>query len=79
MISKEKLLELLKRCLDSEEKAIPIYAKHINNTFFLSEFNKGDQAKLKDVLETLKRESTDHMKIYKDLLQKIKESPQDVY
>lgn len=79
MISREKILELLKQCFSLEEKAIPIYAKHMSNTLFLSEFKKEDQIKIKNILETLKRESEGHMKIYEDLFRKVRGSSEDVY
>lgn len=79
MIKKEELLKVLKQCLDGEEKGMPIYTKHLDNTLFLSDFKKEDQDKLKEILRTLKKESEGHEHTYKKLIQAVKESSRDVY
>ncbi|UCH12445.1 MAG: hypothetical protein JSW18_00410 [Candidatus Omnitrophota bacterium] len=79
MIKKEELLKLLSRCLDAEEKGIPIYSRHLGNTLFLSDFKKEEQKKVRDTLETLKTDSETHKTIFEDLIKRIKGSTKDVY
>ena len=79
MINKEDLLKSLKASLNTEERAIPLYTKHINRTLFLSGFDKDLQSKIKDTLLTLKAESQRHEQIFRSLVDKVERSQRDVY
>lgn len=79
MIKKEELLLLLKQSLETEEKAIPLYTYHLKNVLFLSNLSKDDQAKVRNMLEILDRESRGHKQLFSDLMEKIKRSEKDVY
>jgi hypothetical protein len=78
-MTKEELLALLKRGLDEEEKAIPLYTKHLGTTLFLSEFKPEAQVKIKELLLLLKKESESHAEVYKGLLKSVDGAQQDVY
>jgi len=78
-MTKEELLVMLKRGLDEEERAIPLYTKHLGTTLFLSEFKPEAQAKIKELLLLLRKESEIHAKVYEGLLKSVKEAQQDVY
>jgi len=79
MLKKDELLFLLRECLDIEEKAMPVYARHLNNVLFLSDFSEEDRQKVRDILELLNKESEGHRKKFEDLISKVKGSTQDVY
>ena len=79
-MKKEDLLNELGKALLYEEKAIPLYSKHINNTLFLSKFSKKDKDKVRKVLDMLSRDSDKHMQIFQELIDKVKnEEGKDVY
>jgi rubrerythrin len=79
VISKKDLIDSLKQSLYAEEKAIPIYTRHLDSTLFLSGFSKGLQKKIKNTLLILKSESERHEQIFKALLEKVEKSQNDVY
>jgi len=79
MIKRDELIALLRRGLDTEEKGISIYAKHIDNIVFLSGLSQEDQGKIKHTLMILKQDSESHKVIFQDLINKITESTRDVF
>ena len=79
MIKKEELIQCLEKNIDIEEKAIPIYTQHLNNTIFLSAFSSEDQQRLQAVLNQLKSESDIHKTLYEGLVVSIQEDSRDVY
>jgi hypothetical protein len=79
VITKDALLILFKESLDTEERAIPLYTRHLNSTIFLSDFNAPLRGKIKDVLVKLKSESEGHAMLLNSLIDKIKKSQKDVY
>lgn len=78
-MKKEELLAALKKLNAEEELAIPIYTQHLDSTFFLSGFAPEVQEKIKGTLLILSKESEGHAKVFKDMIQKIEGSNQDVY
>ena len=78
-MTKEELLVMLQRGLDEEERAIPLYTKHIGTTLFLSGFKPEAQVRIKELLMLLKKESESHAKVYNGLLASVKGAQQDVY
>ena len=79
MITKDKLIARLKQLRNEEELAIPIYAKHLENTFFLSHIKPEAQKEIKSILLTLAAESEGHARAFEAIIKKVKESEQDVY
>jgi molybdopterin synthase catalytic subunit len=79
MIKKIDLLKSLKESLNTEERAMPVYARHLGSTIFFSGFSKDMQEKIKDTLLTLKAESERHEQIFKALIEKVEKSQKDVY
>ncbi|MFA7255529.1 MAG: hypothetical protein WC133_05480 [Candidatus Omnitrophota bacterium] len=78
-MTKEELLVMLRRGLNEEEKAIPLYTKHLGATLFLSGFKPELQVRVKELLLLLKKESESHAKVYGELIASVKEARQDVY
>lgn len=79
MIAKDELLNFLKKGLNTEEKAIPLYAKYLNSTFFLSDFKPEDQVRIKEVLMLLKKESEFHARAFENLIRTVERSDKNVY
>lgn len=79
MASKKDLVKMLRECLTLEEDAIPIYAKHIENTLFLADLKKAGRDKLKDMLNRLKMESEGHRDVFQGLIKKVEGADRDVY
>jgi rubrerythrin len=79
MIKKNKLIDSLKKCMDREEKAIPIYMQHLNNTLFLSGFKQEEQTEIINILKILSKESEGHRASFEYMLKEIEESSCNVY
>lgn len=79
MIKKDELLYLLKQCLDTEEKAMPIYTRHLNDVLFLAQLKKENREKMREILELLNEQSGKHKELFDDLIKTVTESKQDVY
>lgn len=70
--NREELVKVLKEALLSEERAVPIYNRHLESLLQLTGISEDESAKVRSVLEILVRESTLHKvtveKIITDLL-----------
>lgn len=78
-MTKEELIKQLSQLCNEEEHAILIYTKHLESTFFLSDFRQETQKEIKDILLTLALESEVHERIFEAAIKKVEESGQDVY
>ena len=78
-MTKDELLEALEHCRKTEESAIPLYIKHLNSTLFLSDFSKDEKQKIIALLKMLSSESQGHAQAFDGLINKVKESSQNVY
>lgn len=79
MIQKEELLKFLIDGQNLEERSIPAYAKHLNNTLFMSGLPLDQQKNYKDVLSFLKKGSEEHQVLFAKMIKDVKESSRDVY
>lgn len=79
MITKDKLLHSLKKSLQTEEMAIPVYTKHLESTVFLSGLTQEEEKKIEEVLLMLGKESEIHKKVFQSLIQEVEKSSQHVY
>lgn len=79
MISKEEATKIFTEGIKTEESAIPLYVKHIENTLFLSGFDEVKKARIKEILLQLKQDSGKHKKTYEYLLNITDKSKQNVY
>ncbi|MCK4887203.1 MAG: hypothetical protein KAS96_07420 [Planctomycetes bacterium] len=79
MITKEKLVNELNEALKTEESAIPLYTKHVSSTLFLADMEKEKVFRIKEILDILNSESSEHARIYKGLINRVEEEAKDVY
>ena len=79
MMTKKNLIEFLKQSRMTEEMAIPVYVKHLENTLFLSGASEDEKKKMQEVLTMLKTESEGHEKMFRYLINEVEKSTQDVY
>jgi rubrerythrin len=79
MINRDNLIASLKKSLDAEERAVPIYSKHLNSTLFFSGLDKDFQERIKGLLSILAKESIRHEQVLRTLIKKIERSSKDVY
>lgn len=79
MSTREDILGLLRNMMQNEEEAIPIYARHLNNALFLSEFSAADRQDIKGKLQVLIVESQQHQRRFQDMIRRIEEGGRDVY
>jgi rubrerythrin len=78
-MNKNELIAALQKLCDEEEHAIPIYTKHLESTFFLSDFKPEIQSEIREMLLTLALESEVHARMFQAALKKVRESERDVY
>lgn len=78
-MTRDELIAQLKQLRNEEELAIPIYAQHLESTFFLSSVKPEAQKEIKEMLLTLAMESEVHARMFEDVIKKVKDSDRDVY
>lgn len=71
MISKEELIGILKKACEVEEKAIPIYTKHLESAVFWTGISRDDALKAREILRRLARESKSHKIIVTRIIEKL--------
>lgn len=79
MIKKDALLELLRKGLDREEKAIPIYTQHLKSAVFWAGLSGKEAEECRRILEQLAVESAGHKKIVLDLIDYVERSDKDAF
>lgn len=79
MMQKQAVLQSLQESLDTEEAAIPIYTKHLQNVMFLSGLNEKEFDQIQKTLFHLRKDSEHHADIFRTLIQEVEKSPKDVY
>jgi len=78
-VTKEELARNLQLCIKTEESAIPVYTKHISDTFFVSLFSQEEKEAAVNILKMLSRDSEGHAALFKALYSRVQESDKDVY
>lgn len=66
--NKEKLILLLKEALFSEEKAVPIYNRHLESSVFWAGLPEDISEKIRNALKLLSKESNTHKMIVEKIL-----------
>lgn len=79
MIKKDALLELLKKGLDREEKAIPIYTKHLKSAVLWTGLEEKDAGEVRRIVEKLATDSEWHKKIVLSLIDSIERLDKDAF
>lgn len=79
MMEKQKIMDMIQECIKTEESAIPLYAKHLGNTLFLSGFKEDERRRIKEILRILLEQSEMHKRKYKGIFKKIRTSNKNVY
>ncbi len=79
MMTKSELIARFKKLHNEEELAIPIYTKHLENTFFLSHLKPEVRKDIEEKLLTLAMESEVHARMFEAVIKRIQESKRDVY
>jgi hypothetical protein len=77
-MTKGKLLNLLDESLKTES-ALPLYAKHLRSTLFLSDFDADEQRRVMRILQALENESKGHRVALQSLIGRIEKGVKDVY
>lgn len=79
MISKELLLSKLKKGQIAEEKAIPIYTKHLSSAIFWTGIDKECQDDVRNILKRLADESRGHKEILRSTIEKINKDERNAF
>ena len=68
----ENRIDILKEFLRTEEAAIPVYSRHIDDALFLSGLKEENRAKVKSILEKLRLDSLRHREILETIIAQLK-------
>lgn len=79
MIKKDALLELLKKGLDGEERAVPIYMGHLKTAVFWAGLEEKEAEEVKRILEQLAIESVGHKKMVLELIDYMERLGKDAF
>ena len=79
MVPRGALLWKLQQCLESDERALSVYAQYKADPTFLSDLPKKEQSRIQEVLLLLTQGSESHAEIFQDLIKKIAGTDQDAF
>ena len=79
MIDKIELVGILKRSLIEEEKAIPVYMKHLKTAVTWTDISKEDVERIRTTMSVLLEESEGHKRTVQFLLDTIEGGDKDAY
>jgi hypothetical protein len=79
MIKKEELLNMLEDAKVAEEKAIPIYTRHLSSAVFWTGLEEERVKRMKILLNQLSKESQGHIKVVEYLIDLVKKENQDAF
>jgi rubrerythrin len=79
MIGKNELTTILEQALIAEEKAIPIYMKHLKTAVLWTGISEEDVEGIRKTMKVLLDESEGHKRVVLEVLDSIKERGQDAY
>lgn len=78
-IPKEELIRMLTDAQLDEERAVPVFLRHLSTAIFWTGVTRQKSLKAKAFFEGLSNDSERHKKIVSDLLSKIKEDSRDAF
>lgn len=73
MVDNRELLTVLRRAQDAEEKAMPIYSKHLQSAIFWTGISPDRVRKAKEILKRLARESAAHKVMVDRMIKKLEQ------
>ena len=76
---REELLAALENARLAEEKAIPIYTKHLRSAVFWTGMKQEDVEKIRETLRILAEESEKHKKMVEYLIEQVKTKEKDAF
>jgi hypothetical protein len=79
MATKQEFLDFLNEALKTEESYLPLYTRHISSTLFLSGFEQEQKDRIRRILMTLHKESTEHAETFKRRIQTVEAGDKNVY
>jgi rubrerythrin len=72
-MEKDAIIEILNKALTGEEKAVPIYNKHLSSSLFWTGIEKEKSERIKKILKKLANDSSRHKTTVEGLISKLKE------
>jgi len=79
VVAKKTLLELLHNALESEEKSIPVYTKHLQAAITWAVLPKKKLQEIQKIFFNLGNDSITHKSIVEKLIKKIEEDPRNAF
>ena len=79
MIKKEDLIKRIVDSIITEENAVMLYSQHLQAIIPWSGVSKKKQIEIKNILEILNNESSEHKIILTAIKNQIEKDPRDVY
>jgi hypothetical protein len=78
-VEKNKLLAMIDDALMKEEKAMPLYSRHLKTALFWSGLSAAVREQLRIQLGILETESNRHAKVLTEMKKKIEEDKRNVF
>ena len=78
-VRKNKLLAMIDDALMKEEKAMPLYSRHLKTALFWSGLSTAVREQLRIQLGILETESNRHAKVLAEMKKKIEEDERNVF
>ena len=78
-IEKTKLLKMMEDAISLEDKAIPIYNRHLKTALFWSGLTASAREQLRIQLGILEKESERHTKVLREMKKKIEGDDRNVF
>lgn len=78
-VEKGKLLKMLEDASHLEDRAMPIYSRHLKTALFWSGLDATTREHLRIGLGIIEKESHRHSKVLKEMMDRIREDKRDVF
>ena len=72
-MNNDKIIDILDKALLGEEKAVPIYNRHLSSSVFWTGIAKEKSERIKKILKQLADDSVRHKAMVEGLISKLKE------
>ncbi|MBS3761896.1 MAG: hypothetical protein KGZ25_01210 [Planctomycetes bacterium] len=79
MMAKEDLLKALDKAVRTEEKATPLYLRHVSASVPWFGFEDDEKEEIQNVLRSIAQDSSRHREMIEELREKVEQEDRDVF
>ncbi|MFO8052562.1 MAG: ferritin family protein [Candidatus Omnitrophota bacterium] len=72
-MNKKELIRLLREALLGEEKAVPIYTKHLDSALFWTGLGKEKSEEIQRIFSQLAKDSKKHKEVVENIIKRLEE------